>query len=615
MKDRDTLTKRLMLLALTILLVVSSLWLILRFNKERAYEQSFKSKLDQGQYKEALDVYRQVQAKATDLDSSVKSQEAYTNLQNKFEEQVAKRSETLVKNLRNGAKLTQDDQNFISDLEEVTAATIAPVLNRTTEDWLDQKIDEEEWTYLVKSFRDFPNLKINVNTLLDQEYQLKKASRLFKLIDQMDIEEEWNKIWQKWQELTEDESIGRFASNYAAFRLKTFQEDLYSFLIAKVDGYIDQGRYYSASLVLDRLFDAFPNEKTIQEKKQICHDKLPGRLATWTDPVEHIAIRPLVADKARARSGPYETFAESGMISCGEFVNLLEQLYNNDYVLINPSPYKKYPQELTNVVVPEGKKPLIMLLDQYQYSSQYCEAGTVEQLAFDQENKEVFSRDKANLTGQVKGKQDAIVLLEDFIKEHSDFSFDGGKAIIALTVDENILGYTVNDKQTARIVERHQQLELDPYILEDKDQAERQEFYKLQTEDLKKLLQGLLAKGYSFANSGYSGAAMNQLDQSDFEEEITDWEQLVQPLVGQVHALSFPAGSHVYDNQTKLKFLTDKGYNNMYSLSSKPFNMLAKNFIHFDATPINGNSLLSPDAWNLSRFVDVAKVRENWRID
>lgn len=613
MKEKDKVFKRLLLLGLVILLVTTSLWLILRFNKERRYEQDFSKKLDQSLYKEALDTYRQVQAKATDLDSSSQTQETYKSLQVKFETEVAKRADSIVDRLEKGNDMSLDDRNFILGLEEVAAASIAPVLNRTTEAWLDQKIGEKEWAYLVRAFQDFPSLKINVNYLLEQETQLRRANRLFALVQNMNIEEDWNNIWLKWQELTEDESIGRFACNYASFRLKTFQEDLYAFLMTKVDNYIEQGRYYSASLILDRLFDAFPNEVKIQEKKQLCHDKIPARLSVWSDPVEHIAIRPLVGDEAKAKSGPYKSFAESGLISCKEFEKLLEELYKNNYVLINPSPYKKYPEELANVVVPEGKKPLIMILDQYQFSCQYVESGTVEQVSFDEEKGEFYSRDIANVNDRGLGKKDAISLLEDFIKDHSDFSFDGGKAIIALTVDENILGYTVNDRQTARIEERRQQLELDPYILQNKKQDERQEFYRLQTEDLKKLLGGLLSKGYTFANSGYSGAYMNQLDQNEFEDEIENWEQLMKPLVGQVNAISFPSGSHVYEDQVKLKFLTDKGYNNMYSLSSKPFNMLSKNFIHFDATPINGNSLLSPEAWNLGRFLDVGKVIENWR--
>ena len=39
------------------------------------------------------------------------------------------------------------------------------------------------------------------------------------------------------------------------------------------------------------------------------------------------------------------------------------------------------------------------------------------------------------------GSYDLIPILEDFIKEHPDFSYKGARAIIALTGYEGILGY------------------------------------------------------------------------------------------------------------------------------------------------------------------------------
>ena len=62
-------------------------------------------------------------------------------------------------------------------MEEVTSAFITPYLHQITENWLDQKINYPEWRHILDSFNGFPNLKLNVDSLLAQEEQLKIAAR------------------------------------------------------------------------------------------------------------------------------------------------------------------------------------------------------------------------------------------------------------------------------------------------------------------------------------------------------------------------------------------------------------------------------------------------------
>lgn len=601
------------ILLIAVIIVVVSLILVFRYNQKVNYESSFGELIRQGEYDEALKLYRDVQYKATDISLNQATRQRYGDIQKSYENYVKEKTDAILARLEKGDNLTVNDQSFIVGMAEVSGAIIAPELNRVTEQWIDNKIEHTRWKHIIKSFEGYPNLKTSIDNLLSQEDELTVAAQKFKENDALPVRENWNLIWRNWQNLTLDEEIGRFARNYAEYRLKIFQEDIYSLLMDEVNLYMSGNKYYSAVLILDRLFDAFPNETEIQEKLQICNEKLPDNLVVWEDLVENIAVRPLVVDPKTAKDGPYKQYAETGLLTTGEFESLLMELYKNDYVLVSSGLFNDYPEDFSNVVVPKGKKPLILIFEQYQYSVAHLESGTAAQLVYDQAEDRFLSRMEANKRETEVKYADAVTILEKFLQEHSDFSFDGAKALIALNTDENVLGYTINEEQTQNIIQKRANLELEPYILTDKSEAQKVQFYNLQMAELRTLLQALQNHGYFFANATYSGAMLNTLSYEDFEAEITKWESIMHPFIGSVDALLYPSGSHVYDQAEKIEFILDSGYCNFYSESPSIYNFYAEDYIHFDYVAFNGNSLSNSESRGLSRFVDVDQVMEDWR--
>jgi hypothetical protein len=604
---------KIILLGLVLLAVVISLYFIVRYNKQVEYESSFESYLDQGKYQEALELYREVQNSAISSSESSEEKERYRNLQSSYEKIVESRVNQIFERLKLGDNLSEKDKTFIAGLEELTAAAVSPVLNKETEAWLDQKIDYDHWKHVLSSFQNFPNLKVNVDNLLNQEENLKLAAAEFEAATEISNIEDWNIAWKKWQEIANNHDLGRFAQDYAGYRLKIFQEEIYRDLIDIADQHIFGGRYYSAKQILDRLFDAFPDQPEIIEKLQICNDKLPNRIVTWEQNVEHLAIRPLTLDTERAKQGPYKTFAETGLLTPQEFENLLNELYQKDYVLISGETFMNYPEDYPQVLVPAGKKPLVLIFDQYQYSTQYRESGSAEQLAYHAETNQFVSRLSANKPETAVENQDCISILENFIAEHSDFSFNGAKARIALTVNENILGYTINEQQTQNIIKRNAELGLEDYILTDKTQEEKNKFYQLQSGDLEVVISALLEHGFTFCNGTYSGDDLGSLSLDDLQQNVEQWNAAAKQYVGEVACLVFPGGSHVYNDEDKLHFLLNSGYCTFYGEGPNTYNFYANSYIHFDFTSINGFTLMNAEQWNLGRFITENSVLENWR--
>lgn len=604
---------KLILIITSCLAVVISFALISHYNKQANYESSFGDFLNEGKYGEALDLYREIQNLATDDNTLTKEKERYRNLQSSYEIIVEEKVEKIIERLKLGDSLNSEDKDFISKMQEVTSASISPILNRETEAWLDGTIDFDRWKHIISSFENFPNLKVNVDNLLNQEENLKEATIKFTEASKYENINEWSTAWQKWQEIADDSKLGRFAQEYAEFRLKIFQEDIYKDLISLADQHIAGERYYSAKLILDRLFDTFPNEVEISEKLQICNDKLPNKINVWEGQVEHIAIRPLVTDIDRAINGPYKTFAETGLLSTTEFRSLLDELYANNYVLVSGETFMNYPEEYPQVIVPSGKKPLVMIFNQYQYSTQYKESGTPEQLAYDEESNQFVSRLTANKIESTVENQDAISILENFISEQTDFSFNGAKARIALTIDENILGYTINDDQTQNIINKNAELGLEDFILTDKSPEERSKYYQLQTEDLQKLFAALKQRGFTFCNGTYGGEDLSVMTHDNLEDNINSWNELMIPFLGEVRSLVFPGGANVYNSESKLQLLLDLNYCTFYGEGPNTYNFYANTYLHFDFTSINGSTLESAEHWNLDRFLNRDSVLENWR--
>ncbi|NLN51273.1 MAG: hypothetical protein GX145_00465 [Clostridiaceae bacterium] len=595
------------------LAVIGSLILLSHYNKQADYESSFGDFLEDGEYESALKLYREVQNYATDNSATAQEKERYRNLQSSYEKLVETRVEKIIEQLKLGDNLSSDNAAFVKELNEVTGAAISPILNRETESWLDGVIDYHHWNHLVATFKDFPNLKVNVDNLLKQTEQLKLAAEKFAEASKLENIDEWSLAWQKWQEIIDDPEIGRFAQNYAEYRLGIFQKNIYQDLILLADRHIEGGRYYSAKIILDRLFDAFPNESEITEKLQICNDKLPNQIKTWEGSVEHIAIRPLIVDVERAEQGPYKTFAETGLLTTGEFEKLLSELYERDYVLISGETYMNYPEEYPQVIVPLGKKPLVMIFNQYQYSTQYKESGTAEQLFYEAETNQFLSRLVANKPETAVENKDAVSILNNFISEHTDFSFNGAKARISLTVDENVLGYTVSEEQTQNTIQKTEELGLETYILADKTDEDKEKYYQLQSNDLQELITALKQHGYTFCNGTRNGSDLSAMSYAELVQNISSWNDLMIPYLGNVSSLAFPGGANVYHDVAKLEYLIDSGYCTFYGEGPNVYNFDGIDYLHFDFTSINGSTLSSAEHWNLDRFLDVADVMEDWR--
>lgn len=176
----------------------------------------------------------------------------------------------------------------------------------------------------------------------------------------------------------------------------------------------------------------------------------------------------------------YESVYRQNMITATEFENILQALYDSNYILIDIHSLANETASGSSVTmsaqaptVPEGKKPMILSVDNLSYSSMRNGDGVATSLTVGADGKVDAVYTDADGHDQ-KGDYDVIPVLEAFIEAHPDFSFQGARGIVSVAGARGVFGYTI-----------------------DGDNADNQKA-------VKEIAAALKDQGWTIASSGYS---------------------------------------------------------------------------------------------------------------
>ena len=133
----------------------------------------------------------------------------------------------------------------------------------------------------------------------------------------------------------------------------------------------------------------------------------------------------------------------SGGLSVSEFKAVLEDLYNRGYVLIDFYSLSEQTADgyaPARVMVPEGKKPLILSQHDVSYSS--ANDGRPDAMIRTSAGDILCSY--VNSDGEtVNGEVDVVPILESFLAQHADFSYKGARGILGVTGYQGLLGHQI----------------------------------------------------------------------------------------------------------------------------------------------------------------------------
>lgn len=292
-------------------------------------------------------------------------------------------------------------------------------------------------------------------------------------------------------------------------------------------------------------------------------------VAANTYEITHVFFHSLIMDTAKAFDGePTEKGYNQVMTTKDEFMDILQSMYDKGFVLVRlhdvasetttEDGTKKFTAGA--IMLPPGKQAFVMSQDDVCYYEYMKGDGFATKLVVGEDGKPTCEMPMDDGT-IATGSFDLVPLLNDFIKEHPDFSYKGAKAIIAFTGYNGILGY-----RTA------------PSYNTDEYRAKNPGFdYEKEREQAAKVAECLKADGFELASHSWGHRNMGEISMENFVADTDKWEAEVETLIGACDTILFPFGSDIggwkpyaSDNE-RFKYLKSKGFRYFCNVDSNQY--------------------------------------------
>lgn len=404
------------------------------------------------------------------------------------------------------------------------------------------------------------------------------------------------------------------AAEQAAQEKETLEEKIQQ-LILQANTAASQYDYDKAISLLDSVAEHSKDYPELQQQRQQ-YENAKETLVAWEDPskVVNLSFQMLIADPTLAFShAEYGEAFNRNYITTEEFSAMLVQLYNNGYVLVNTSDLyaTETAEDGTTVCkaktlyLPADKKPLVITQTNVNYN--YYLVDSNEDMLPDQNgcgfaNKLLIQGDKAvsemvDRNGQtVQGDYDLIPILESFIATHPDFSYQGAKAVIALTGYDGLFGYRTATKDQERLGDAYNQ-EIDQAI---------------------QVAQWLRDNGYELACYTYRNIGYGNSSLADIQADLDQWNKEVAPLIGTLDMLVFAQRSDISDSTAysgeRYELLKNQGFRYYLGFSNdgNPWASITDDYVRQGRIMVAGATLKHHSGW-YSGILDPSTVLDPTR--
>ncbi len=268
--------------------------------------------------------------------------------------------------------------------------------------------------------------------------------------------------------------------------------------------------------------------------------------SVYTGEITSITFRPAIAYPDKAFDGDdMQEFMTNAFVTAGEFEKTLKKFYENGYVLTdihniygvdgNGAVYKK------DLYVPNGKKPLILWIDDLNYYDFMRQNGMVTGMEVGGDGKTIVSYTDTSDGRVYSDNNDVVPIVDRMVKEHPDFSWGLAKGTVALTAYEGVLGFRTNEKDTPE--------------------------YETNLTNARHLAEVMKAEGWSFACKGYGDINPAEMSAEDFYADLDAWIHEAGAVVGATDIYAYPAEAVPDENDEKVQYMMKQNFRLFCSLS------------------------------------------------
>ncbi len=305
-------------------------------------------------------------------------------------------------------------------------------------------------------------------------------------------------------------------------------EDIIAQASALADGY-----FYDEAIAL--LTDSKYAEKdaVVAAKQEIEAKK--SALVPYDGQFYHVFFHSLIIYPELAFDGDYKHEGyDMWMTTVSEFKAMLPQLYERGFILYPLNEVKAEGE----ILLPPGKKPLIISIDDVNYYEYMKGDGFADKLVINDEGN--LACEVTTPEGEVITTYDGDVMpiLDEFVRAHPDFSYRGAKGIVAVTGYEGVFGY-----RTVKL------------------EGEEQEKAK---EEAIKISQKLTDTGWLLACHSYTHNDYfrdNNVSMEDLSYDTNRFAERISDLIFNTDIYISPFGYHLPEGDARLQYMKDMGYN------------------------------------------------------
>ncbi len=293
--------------------------------------------------------------------------------------------------------------------------------------------------------------------------------------------------------------------------------------------------------------------------------------------IEHLNFNTLISypEKTLSKNNPNSILYDETKITPSEFTKILQELYSNNYVLISLSELyfidnnTIYPKTL---FLPQNKKPIILSFNNVTYKTSYQNSGDIDKIIIDNDNKFATYSIKQNIQNRISYDNEFLPILENFIRNNPDFSFNNARGIIFLTISNGVLGYKIDTKNSSS---------------------------KHDIKRVSEILKRLENKGWEFGSNNYDISSDNSLNTIEFINNISLWKKHINPIIDYTPHYASINGDNITNNPEKFDILLDNQFVSFFYNSPTPAITIKNNSIQMSRKQVNGKSLRNtPEIFN-----------------
>mgnify|MGYP003293850367 CR=1 FL=1 len=308
-----------------------------------------------------------------------------------------------------------------------------------------------------------------------------------------------------------------------------------------------------------------------------------SQLVVWDNLAEipNLSFRTLMADLQKAAADPDRgSRYKKNYITTDEFSRILNQLYENGYVLVSLYDFAvpvtaedgSVGVNRTSIRLPEGKKPIILTQEGVNFYSHTEKSGGFADCLTVSADGQLTCR-----MGESEGAFDFVPVLNAFLAEHPDFSYEGARATIAVSGYEGVFG-----------------LPLD------------------QSEAIKAVADKLRQQGYDIACYTYADMEYADYGVAGLNEDQEKWTAEIAPILGETDILVYPSGGDIKGQEaytgSKYDALHGLGYRYFVGVNNgAPWGMTTGEYARQQRTLVTGANLIEHPEWYAGMF-DAATV-------